>query len=70
MEVPPNIEADPIVLCFPTALACQANPALYRMIPEFPALGAVGRGFAITICMILVIIRMKVLSEALKLALN
>ena len=33
------------------------------MIPNFPSLGAVGKGFAITICMILVIIRMKVLSE-------
>ena len=40
------------------------------MIPKFPALGAVGRGLAIAICMILVIIRMKVLSEALKLVLN
>jgi len=36
------------------------------MNPNFPALGAVGRGFAITICMILVIIRMRILSEKRK----
>jgi len=63
MEVPPNIEAKPIVSPYSTLFPIHLIHCYYRMIPDsFPS-PAVGRPLATTICMILVIIRTKVLPE-------
>ena len=66
MEVPPNIEVNQIISPFSTLLSYSSNPSILKEIINSCFFHIVGRPFANTICMILVIIRMKVLAEKRK----
>ena len=66
VEVPPNIEAKQIVLLFSTLLSHSPNPPLLMDDLKHWFFSVIGRPFADTICMILVVIRMKVLAEKRK----
>jgi quinol monooxygenase YgiN len=63
IEVPPNIEVKRIISYLSAVLSHSPNPLLLKDVSKLLIFQPVGRPFAITICMILVIIRMKVLSE-------
>jgi len=56
MEVPPNIEVEQIVSGSSPLLSYSSNPLLSKDDSKLLILSAVGRSFANTICVILVII--------------
>lgn len=63
MEVPPNIEAKPISAPFPTLFSMHLIYCYLYMIPDFFPSPGVGRPLATNICIILVILGVKVLTE-------
>ena len=62
MEVPPNIEAEQILSPSPAFLSHSSNPALIKENPEFLLYSGCWQPLCRYDCMILVIIRMKVLT--------
>ena len=66
MEVRPNIEGQQIVATFSTLPSYSCNPALLKIILTFCFFHILGRPLADTLCMILAIIRMKVLADKRK----
>ena len=66
MEVTSNIEVNPIISPFSMLLSYSSNPALLIDNSKLLLFHIVGLPLANTICMILAIIRMKVLAEKRK----